>query len=170
MAVSRAIDIWSLGCVFSIAATWVVFGYYGIRQFNTLRISAINRILQDQTSGSSLQLRGTKLNSGDYFHDGQMPLEDVLHWHDTLRSALRKTDNITSRVLDLVDQRMLVDDPTKRINAKDLCLELNRITTECEAEPRKELPINIMKALLVVEKNASTDPKDNLELPGTAHK
>lgn len=43
--VAQTIDIWSLGCVFSIAATWVVLGYQGIRQYNWMREKAISKII-----------------------------------------------------------------------------------------------------------------------------
>src|SRR5436190_15235802 len=39
--VSQRVDTWSLGCVFSLAATWVVLGYGGIHQFERLRKEAV---------------------------------------------------------------------------------------------------------------------------------
>ncbi|KIW94251.1 uncharacterized protein Z519_05567 [Cladophialophora bantiana CBS 173.52] len=42
--VSQSIDIWSFGCVFSIAATWVALGYKGILVYERLREDAIKVI------------------------------------------------------------------------------------------------------------------------------
>lgn len=40
----QSIDIWSLGCVYSMTATWLVLGYEGIEQFGNLRETAIAAI------------------------------------------------------------------------------------------------------------------------------
>lgn len=139
-AVSQGIDIWSLGCVLSIAATWVVLGYQGISQFNKIRQRAISRVLTDVKRQQSLQHPNAGLNAGDYFHNGHQVLDDVLSWHDVLRSATRKTDGLTSQVLDLLDQKMLLGGARKRIKAKDLCEELKHILAQSKAQPRIEMP------------------------------
>ncbi|ELR10225.1 hypothetical protein VC83_08985 [Pseudogymnoascus destructans] len=114
-AVSQKIDIWSLGCVFSIAATWVVLGHEGIRQFTELRQRSIRKIIGQQAA----QLTGPYPNL-DYFHNGREVLPDVLSWHAYLRSVLRKSDTITSSVLDLIDNEMFVGDAGCRIKATEL--------------------------------------------------
>ncbi|KAF2679078.1 hypothetical protein K458DRAFT_315328, partial [Lentithecium fluviatile CBS 122367] len=35
--VHQTIDTWSLGCVFSMAATWVILGYSGVCQYQLVR-------------------------------------------------------------------------------------------------------------------------------------
>lgn len=154
IAVPQTIDTWSLGCVFSIAATWVVLGRQGIPQYRKMREKAIKKIIQDQESQSSSGSARPALNKGDYFHNGRQVLADVIKWHDLLRQTLRKTDTITSQVLDLVDQRMLLDDATKRTNAKDICTELKKITVQSQAEPQNPMPKVIMEALLEVDEEA----------------
>ena len=67
------------------------------------------------------------LTQGDYFHNGKKVLEDVISWHKMLRGSLRVAGTITNRVLDLVDEKMLLEDPLERINSKSLCNELIRI-------------------------------------------
>jgi hypothetical protein len=54
-------DIWFLGCVFLVAATWVVLGYKGIQEFDKLRRSTIEDIIKEQenhqlSQGSSRDL------------------------------------------------------------------------------------------------------------------
>jgi hypothetical protein len=158
--VRQTIDTWSLGCVFSIAATWIVFGVPGIRQFTKLRERAIKENSKEQ---------------GDYFHDGTDVLTDVRNWHDVLRSTLRKTDKITERVLDLIDGKMLLGSADERITAKDLCTQLTQIVGESEAEAREKVPESIMQALLEVDEaapwrftdSATADRRTFLRLPAT---
>jgi serine/threonine protein kinase len=162
--VSRAIDIWSLGCVFSIAATWVVFGFQGIRQFDIVREMAITKLIQQQRSHRSSQTSEVQLTEGDRFHDGERVLDDVLLWHRLLRNSLRKTDMVTSKVLDLVDQKMLKADPSHRIEAKDLCKELKEILHGCEDEPPVSVPTSILDALLRADNEAVSQPGYSFEV------
>ncbi|KAH0565999.1 hypothetical protein GP486_000610 [Trichoglossum hirsutum] len=158
-AVSRAIDIWSLGCVFSIAATWVVFGYAGIQQFGRVREKAISKIIENLSAQYSTGRQ--KLSAGDYFHDGVEVLQDVLLWHNVLRSAVRNTDTITSQVLDLVDKKMLRGGPEKRIPAMELCKELEQISARCKADSRITVPTSIMEALIEVNDEAPSKASDS---------
>ncbi|KAL5315922.1 hypothetical protein ACEPPN_016796 [Leptodophora sp. 'Broadleaf-Isolate-01'] len=63
---------------------------------------------------------------------------------------LRNTDTITSLVLDLVDTHMLLGDPTKRLSAEMLCVELKRILekgNEVQSKLGMEVPQLIKDAL-----------------------
>ncbi|KAK8001158.1 hypothetical protein PG991_013380 [Apiospora marii] len=95
-------DIWSLGCVFSVVATWVVLGADGVTQYGKVRQKA--------------QKRRTGI-ANDNFHDDQQVLPEVKAWHRYLRVASRRTDTITSKVLDLVDNYMLVGADIRRTAA-----------------------------------------------------
>ena len=152
-AVPQTIDIWSLGCVFSIAATWVVFGYAGIQQYRKVREKAIDSIVTG-TCKQPQPMRTTGISAGDYFHDGRQVLEAVLDWHKVLRSALRHTDTVTSGLLDIVDQKMLLGSANMRIKATDLCSQLQKIILQSEAGPRIQMPSNIIKALLEADTDA----------------
>lgn len=102
LPVPQTIDIWSLGTVFSLAATWLILGYRGLCQFQKLRQRAPQ----------------------DCFHDGKQILDDIIEWHHFLRTAIRKTDTLTHKVLDLVDEEMLVRATEQRITAASLCSKL----------------------------------------------
>ncbi|KAL8941905.1 MAG: hypothetical protein Q9216_001978 [Gyalolechia sp. 2 TL-2023] len=154
-AVSQAIDIWSLGCVFSIAATWVVFGYQGIQQFRKVRQNAIEKFRTKPIRQQNLASVST-ISAGDYFHDGHDVLEAVTAWHTVLRGALRKTDMVTSELLDLVDQKMLLGSASSRIKARDLYSDLKRIMDRSETGPRVEMPGSIMETLLEADKDAAS--------------
>lgn len=157
-AVSQTIDIWSLGCVFSIAATWVVFGYQGIQQFRKVREKAVSQSVPVPFQHQQPQ-RSTSISAGDYFHDGHQVLDVVKDWHKVLRNALRNTDTVTGGLLDIVDQKMLLGSANSRIKARDLCSELKNIVARSEAAPRIEMPGNIMETLLEADRDAvSSEP------------
>ncbi|KAK1977651.1 kinase-like domain-containing protein [Colletotrichum cereale] len=116
--VSQTSDVWSLGCVLSIAATYVVLGTQGVLIFDQLRREAIF---------------GITGNLSDAFHDGKVVLPEVRHWHDYLREAARRNDVYTSAVLDMVDNHMFV--AKDRWSAKRICQEFDKLfeSTKCEA-------------------------------------
>jgi serine/threonine protein kinase len=154
--VDRAIDVWSLGCVLSVAATWVVLGDKGIPLFQKMRMQAIKAIKLQRPSQTG---RGPpKLEHGDYFHDSKEVLEVVPLWHRYLRSVSRKTDIITGHVLDVVDQKMLCGDPADRITAENLCSCLRRISSSSTTTPEDSLPETFKKALLEVDNLATSKP------------
>ncbi|KAK7914325.1 hypothetical protein PG985_012028 [Apiospora marii] len=92
------------GCVFSVAATYVVLGKEGVKQYHELRRNA-KRPFEEQYIPS------------DNFHDTRAVLTEVTDWHKYLRLCLRSGDPYTSRILDLVDNEMLITPGDKRINA-----------------------------------------------------
>ena len=122
-----------------------------------MRERAIERINKDQYARRrSLTGSTSARTASDSFHDGQEVLPDVTSWHGVLRSALRETDTITSRVLDVVDKKMLLGESRKRSKAKDICKELKQILCENQARPRKPIPESIMQALLEVDEAAAS--------------
>jgi hypothetical protein len=156
--VTQKIDTWSLGCVFSIAATWVVLGCQGIGQFSILRQRAFEKAVEGQLSDDARQ-RSTLQGEGDYFHDGRDVLSEVKSWHEVLRGAVRKTDAITSRVLDLVDEKMLIGNAEHRTKAKSLCADLKEIYAQIDKEASEtkaqdSMPKSVMEALFAVDKEA----------------
>jgi serine/threonine protein kinase len=146
--VFQTVDIWSLGCCFSLAATWIVLGYSGVQKFHRFRESAIQALRKKSKSSetpSSLNGKDARscfvaLSAGDYFHDGMSVLPAVTAWHKLLRSVARKSDTLSSRVLDLVDREMLLGDAQKRISARELCTELGRIRRESQQDNRSLVP------------------------------
>jgi serine/threonine protein kinase len=139
--VPRSIDIWSLGCVFSVAASWVVLGSQGIVQFIKIRQRSISRLPKNKAQ------QKPEDPGGDYFHTGSDVLQDVTNWHKHLRSTCRKSDTITSSVLDLVDDKMLRGDATKRIDAATLCSELEDILARSE-KAMQSAPIDALLDIL----------------------
>jgi serine/threonine protein kinase len=155
--VHQTIDIWSLGCVFSIAATWVVLGYQGILQYAEFRKNAIKKLKVGQLEPDGSEQNDFSNKSKDCFHNRSEVLPEVTSWHKSLRAKLRKTDTVTALVLDLIDHSMLLGDPTKRLSARETCAELRRIYKEAkEAQVKidEKVPEMIMDALRQLDDSA----------------
>lgn len=159
----RSIDIWSLGCVFSVTATWVVLGDQGIRQFTTLRERVVREKIE-QVKTAQLRNDLVTLQPGDYFHDGERVLEVVHNWHQHLRNSARKTDTVTGRLLDLVDGHMLREKAEDRIPAEDLCLKLGAVLEESHQEPIASLPESLQQALVQIDMSAPSAPSKTTAL------
>jgi hypothetical protein len=147
-----------LGCVFSVAASWVALDEQGIKQFRTIRKKAIQKIFEKRPdSEDALRKENADPVKGDYFHDGQNVLDDVIGWHKYLRLTLRQTDTITSRVLDLVERGMLVANPKERMKAKKVCEELSKIMKESEESASEVVPLSILDSLCEMDEGATSN-------------
>ena len=149
--VTQKIDIWSFGCVLSIAATWVAGGYSAIRDFTRVRRKSLDSTNKHDASPSGLP-------PGDLFHDGNCVLGDVTEWHKLLRGTLRRTDPITDGVLDLIDQRMLLQSPEARIDAHELCKKLGQLLESCPQESSSPMSSRLQSALLEIDEQADANP------------
>lgn len=148
--VSQTIDTWSFGCVLSITATWVVLGVQGILQYRQVRIDAINNIHIHQRPSSQ-----------DCFHNGNSVLPEVKQWHQLLRASMRKCDTITDKILDLIDDKMLLADPLGRIRISDLCQELAGLLEQAQrASNRPEISQDIMQTLLKFDMKAPSSESE----------
>jgi serine/threonine protein kinase len=160
--VPRSIDIWSLGCVFSVAASWVVLGAQGIKQFTCVRQRAISKA---HDSNSCTKLGEPK---GDHFHDGTEVLQDVIYWHNHLRKACRGTDTITSQMLDLVDRKMLRGNAKERIEASKLCEEMGQILSKSHEATQDSLPESLKEALIQMDEDALSQSSQSKPHPTPA--
>lgn len=127
-----------------------MLGFKGIQQYTAFRERATRKIVQGQRAQPASLETTPIFHIGDYFHNGKEVLGAVLSWHVFLRSAARKSDFVTSRVLDIIDESIFVGDARRRIKAKDLCSKLDEIKVEMRADAEK-IPKDIMKILLGVE-------------------
>jgi len=144
--VTQSIDTWSFGCVLSVAATWVVLGFQGVRQFEQLR-----------------QLSPANKKDGityDRFHDGMQVLPEVRKWHNYLRGHVRPSDTATLLVLDLVENSMLQTETSNRVELEELCDKLQEIlgwatdrVENLKIHSRKTDPV-VLQALYNIEAKA----------------
>lgn len=153
--VSQAIDIWSLGCVFSLAATWITLGSSGVELFHVVRQRAIKMYIEAQRRQTESHNQTTNVSEGDQFHNGREVLDAVTMWHEYLRSVIRKSDSITCKVLDLLDKEMLLGTPEHRIKATDLCSRLRLIFISCPCEKGPQLPKLFMDLLGEIDEEES---------------
>ena len=123
----QSTDIWSFGCLLSLAATWLTTGFQGVQRYEKQRQCAIDLA------------RG--INSAA-FHDGEKVLTAVFEWHNHLRNCVRPADTITALILDLIEQRLLVFDRSLRPAASEVHGLLERIlrgAREDKQDQRREL-------------------------------
>ncbi|KAK1689043.1 hypothetical protein BDP55DRAFT_427216 [Colletotrichum godetiae] len=141
-------DVWSLGCVLSVAATYVVLGTQGVLIYQRLR-------RQDTQNA-----RG---RMSDAFHDGERVLPEVLHWHQYLREASRKTDPYTSAILDMVDGHMLVPGDSRQ-TAKKVCASFKSILAKNDTRPSKVPPgLQHMLQSIELEVERSSEHKSGIK-------
>ena len=149
-------DLWSIGCVLSEAATWVVLGKTGIDKFQALRRRSLDRVCNEAQHGGEKEQISTGAGvpcRGDYFHDGNDVLAVVTSWHKLLRGVSRKSDTITTKILDIVDEGLLIRDIEKRIDAEALLIHLSHAFEQSKAESDVQLPAGEdLENLLMEEK------------------
>jgi hypothetical protein len=160
--VPRSIDIWSLGCVFSVAASWVVLGTQGIQQFTYVRQRAISK-----AHDLNFRIKPGE-PKGDHFHDGTEVLQDVKYWHNHLRKTCRRTDTITSQMLDLVDRKMLRGNAKERIEASKLCEEMEQILSKSHEATQDSLPESLKEALIQMNEDALSQSSQSKTHPTPA--
>ena len=153
--VSQAIDIWSLACVFSLAATWIIHDHSGVDMFHKVRQRAIKKYIEAHRNQTESHNQTPKVSEGDQFHNGREVLDAVTEWHKYLRTLIRKSDTITCQVLDLVDDEMLLGTPERRIKANDLCFKLAQILDSCPREKGHPLTETFMTLLGEIDEEES---------------
>ncbi|KAL0783479.1 hypothetical protein CaCOL14_001384 [Colletotrichum acutatum] len=110
-------DIWSLGCVMSVAATWMTLGRKGVRKFSANRQTKAGKrfdnsffeVSGDQEKGTRVKLKAA-----------------VSHWISRLRRA-PKASPFTQDLLDLIQDKMLEVDGSKRISCAGVVSTLEKM-------------------------------------------
>ncbi|KAL0259223.1 hypothetical protein SLS55_006728 [Diplodia seriata] len=125
--VSRAYDLWSLGCLYLEFATWLIMGSEAIDDFSThrLRPSRLDpkfsedyffTVVKDEAGGMDAEVR-----------DG------VLSWAQTLHEH-RGCSRFIHDLVDLVMKHLLVIKAADRIHARDLCVRFNDFLKKAEID------------------------------------
>ena len=120
LAVTPAVDIWSLGCVFSECATWISRGRNRVSEYQRQRRKELH------------QIHGRDL--GDLFHDGQKPLKAVADSHNSVKKICGREDFVTPKVIDEIIAHMLLEEKDYRSNAHQLHGASIRVTNTAQAE------------------------------------
>ncbi|KAF2118031.1 kinase-like domain-containing protein [Lophiotrema nucula] len=151
--VTQSVDLWALGCVFSMAATWLVLGFQGVHQFGLVRQRAIESNARGQ---AGLLNRG----AGDWFHNGTELLPEVKQWHQYLRYAARRTDVFTTRILDLVEHQLLVVEE-RRTSASSLYQALQKLLDD---SPENRVPAELQSLMVTLSDIETEVPQSQLML------
>ncbi|KAI0451728.1 hypothetical protein F5B21DRAFT_506921 [Xylaria acuta] len=146
--VTNTIDTWSFACVISIAATWVVLGLQGIEQFQTVRRAAIKKIKSNSGAPTA------HLLSDDTFHDGSAVLDDVTNWHEYLCRVMRKSDPISHKLLDLIDRKVLGQDPDSRLTSAALYEELKNLLAIAKNDLDEQIAESIVESMISFDRTA----------------
>jgi serine/threonine protein kinase len=166
--ISRAYDIWSLGCVYLEFITWLVCGMQGLERFPLARGITMDKVNDDTFY--------TIIDDGLDPSPRGIVRESVQEWIKDLHEQPRCSDFIHD-FLNLVSEHMLVVNPGKRIRCgllvdrfcsmvRDASKASNYLTTGTPSEPRAH------QADLTTPRTPSVSAVDGASLPqypGTAY-
>ena len=116
LGVKRAVDIWSLGCVYSEVAVWLCHGWKRVEEYRRQRAEEVRRKIPD--------------GSGNLFHDGNEVLDAVGNAHSDIertRAYGKCDDHITAKVIDELVADMILEDPGSRFHAQQLMKKSERM-------------------------------------------
>ncbi len=117
--IKQAVDIWSLGCVFSEVAVWVVHDKHRLYTYRQMR--------QDETK----QL--FEFKDGCAFHDGEKVLRSVGIMHEEVLQNIRRSDHVTRSVVEKMITEML-DEVDGRPNTKQLWRKSHQILIDAQTK------------------------------------
>jgi serine/threonine protein kinase len=157
LKLSRPYDIWSLGCVLLEVAVWLVFGTDGLKDFNDERCGPERAV----DSGSS--------QSDCYFiltdHDGPQIRDTVRLWMKRLHEHPRLNKNTGASLLgllNLIEEKILVCDPKKRMITEDLEKQLSELTRMAVKEAEQGEGVEPLSTIAEVPSNEG-DPLNGSE-------
>ena len=125
LPVSRAYDIWSLGCVFLEFITWLLEGGSSIYVFASARGLTVSPGVNDDTFFTEF--------TDEHGRKYAEVREGVKTWIDRLRKNQR-CSQMVGCLLDLVQNRLLVVDSKQRIRADQLVLELGILLHQAQKD------------------------------------
>ena len=119
LLVKQGVDIWSLGCIFSEIAVWVVHGKKGLSEYRRRRGIETAQIHD--------------FRDGDCFHNGEHVLATVTEIHRTLARDKRLCDHVTGATVEMVTKEMLIE-PDSRTHAESLNYRTKGILRDAEIQ------------------------------------
>ncbi|KAI0970661.1 hypothetical protein F4678DRAFT_114797 [Xylaria arbuscula] len=150
---TNTIDTWSIACVLSVAVTWVTLGSQGIKQFETVRQAVIEKVKSHPETTTAHDL------CGDTFHDGSSVLENVTNWHHYLRRVMRKSDPISSEILDLIDEEVFGQDGDSRLTSAALYERLSELLATAK-DMDEQIAESIIECIVSFDKRAPSTMKE----------
>ncbi|TVY41416.1 Triple functional domain protein [Lachnellula subtilissima] len=127
--VSRAYDIWSLGCIFLEFITWLLEGSQGFKDFNAARML----LAEDNIITDDIYFTLITPTDPPNAPPEAVVREGVLKWIGRLRQNSRCSEMSLS-FLDLIEQSMLKIDSSRRISAQLLVTKIRQMLYRGEHE------------------------------------
>ncbi|KAH7317940.1 putative cyclin-dependent kinase 2 [Rhexocercosporidium sp. MPI-PUGE-AT-0058] len=124
--VSRAYDIWSLGCVLTEFITWLLKGPPGLAKFGARRLEVAEDGIKDDTFFTITSSGSDRLPT---IRPG------VSNWIRELKQDERCSP-VFEELLDVVEWNMLRVDPRDRISAEDLKSSINAMIREASGDAK----------------------------------
>lgn len=148
------IDIWSLGCVFSEALVWAVYGEERLAKYRTLRSTEI-----DQVNGLK------EAGYGTCFHNGREMLSAVA---TMLKNACndRRHHDYVSEALARMIERML-QPPQYRLDAMQVYNECQQVLRGAEEKLSRKAPRESFPEVFQTRPNEVLSPPDQSGIPQT---
>ena len=106
-------DVWSLGCVFSEAATWSRFGWDRVVEYRQQRLIEVKQLLD--------------LEDEPIFHDCQSMLPTVQKMHEQISKEASVIDFVPVEILRLLDQDILINRDESRLSARQFLSRSKRV-------------------------------------------
>lgn len=94
LQVEPEVDVWSLGCIFSEVATWIIHDW--------------RRVLEYRRQRKTQAAEKLGCDTGEIFHDAQSVLPAIKECHTDIVKSKRHDDVITEKVLQDLVEKMLV--------------------------------------------------------------
>ncbi|KAL9035601.1 MAG: hypothetical protein Q9214_006502, partial [Letrouitia sp. 1 TL-2023] len=96
LQVESKVDVWSLGCIFSEVATWIIHDW--------------RRVLEYRRQRKTQAAEKLGCDTGEIFHDAQSVLPAIKECHIDIVKSKRHDDVITEKVLQDLVEKMLVQE------------------------------------------------------------
>ncbi len=129
--IGQAVDIWSLGCVFSEVAQWIAHGKKGLHQYRDSRRQFIASVMPSHQDPGC-------------FHDTQKVLKIVKDTHEDLFKHVRIDDFMMRPVIKKMVEEMLYE-ADGRPTASQLCYKAHKIVEQADKElqqPQQSLKLS----------------------------
>lgn len=156
MKIGQQVDIWSLGCVFSEVATWIVGGWTKVLEYRRRRsLEASDRLGKPH---------------GAISHDGRKALNVVEENHTNMVKSYRRSDYITEDVLQNLVPDMLSERPEDRFEVARLYGRTDIMVSHAEKKALKDLneAENEASSVIAIQPESIVHPINQLNAPGAS--
>lgn len=128
--VTRALDIWAMGCHLLQIAAWVPEGYENVETFSDMRYDELATYPRFHGSGH--------VHS---FHNGADPLQSINDEYRLILNQLSERNNmdkVTPAILNIVIKHMLTKEPNNRLDAQQVWHNIDNILNQLKPDQSED--------------------------------